>query len=204
MKSLFALALLALALPAHAKLITVEPDDFIGKGAILSPYVVIRLVDDGIYSAVNATTNVGGFNAPTGRAVFRSGNVASRVDGRPFYGFSIEFLVPVSRFEIGVINTTYDPSNGVDCISWHSTIQSGHCSVSSLNGGFFNAIYGVGGFALVTDTAPISQILLGGGDMIGGMMFDRLRFEVPEPGTFALFAAGLLGLFAVRKRKAPR
>jgi hypothetical protein len=203
MKSLVALALLALAVPAHAKLVTIEPDDFIGKGAILSPYVVIRSIDQGIYSAVTATTSLDGFDAPTGKAVFRSASVAEQIDGRPFHGFSVEFLVPVRRFEIGVVNTTYEPSNGLDCILWNSTIEFHYCDARNAQGGFFNAVYGVPGFAVITDTARISQVLLGGGDMIGGMRFDRLSFEVPEPTTFALFAAGLLGLLALPKKRSP-
>jgi hypothetical protein len=58
--------------------------------------------------------------------------------------------------------------------------------------------YGVQRLTVDTDVSNIAFIIAGGGDN-----YSRIKsvgFDVPEPATFGLFALGLLGIAAARKR----
>jgi hypothetical protein len=205
MKVLFAAAMLALTVPvAHSKIITIEPDDFIGKGPITSSYAFVQSIDEGFYSPVYAyVPGAGSYGAATGKALFGANNVATEGphDDIPWNGFSIHFLVPVTEFELAVMNRAYAPLLGLDCLLYRAPFQSGSCNVSGGYRGGGSAEIGVPTFLTIRSTTPIFQVVLGGEDTIGAMSFDRVRFEVPEPSTLATLSFGLLGMFGLSRRR---
>jgi hypothetical protein len=208
MKKLLAAALLlTAAAPLTAKTIVIEPDDFIGQGPITSPYALIaNRQSTGVYTPVYATTDTNGAPAPTGQAIFDALSTAAQGEPGEWWGFSIRFLVPVTQFQIGAVNTLIPWGHDLEAWCFSAAEVRSGCGVDHHSG---DGTYGVPYFTRVWSRggAPIYEVLIGGEDSIGGMRFDRISFEVPddvevpEPAPLASFASALAVLAFLRRRK---
>jgi hypothetical protein len=208
MKKLFAAAaLLTLTAPAYAGMVHIEPDDFIGGGPVTSPYAVLASIEEYVYNPVYARPLWGGMPAPTGQAVFDTEMIAEHDGTAQVRGFSIRFLVPVTEFWIGVINTSHPSGHNIEqnprC--WTTSGTYADCDIDyQPNEGQLGVPY----FSRITSQLPIHEIILGASDMMGGLSFDRISFEVadptevPEPAPLATFAAGLAALAFLKRKKA--
>lgn len=201
---------LGLAMPAHARLIVVEPDDFAAGQNLsgISPHVSLSngysTADPSFAEPVYAVSSP---FAPTGSLVFGanpsgSGGFAfvreSQAPGNnAAWGFAMSFSQPVTNISLFALNFGYPPGLALEgwALDGSGTIIDSFIYTPALGlGSSFN-------FAL--PSAGVKTLIIGGEDGIGALQFDRLAFEVPEPGPLALLALGVVVLCVFVRRRRP-
>jgi hypothetical protein len=200
-----------LAMPAHARLIVVEPDNFaVGQNLSgISPHVALShgysTADPSFADPVYAISSP---FAPTGSLVFGSGPSGpggfafvreSQAPGNnAAWGFAMSFSQPVTNISLFALNFGYPP--GLALEGW--ALDASGAIIDSF---IYTPALGLGSsFNFALPSAGVKTLVIGGEDGIGALLFDRLAFEVPEPGPLALLALGVvvLGVFVRRRRPA--
>lgn len=136
---------------------------------------------------------------------FNTGGPSNRCDDDPFRAMLIEFDRPTDYVEISGALLSDPPSMIAFDADFNILGGCGYGDGPNCSG-LYNSRpsfeFNLRTVSLITETPLISYVLAGG--TAGNSSLDNLRYRVPEPGTLALFALGLLGLGIRRKGFAGR
>ena len=228
-KLISALAVLGISRTANADLIIMEPDDFAngtdvslawsGSGITLSSYINSGLIDPrtltvgGVYSinepravtgarAFGSSPTSGSFHDVNDSQGCFSGLVACPPLGLsdPFLVLRVDFARPVDFVEvyggfsidpIGLYALNSANQIVASCFGFHS---SGCFSVLGST-----SEWTYGSSSITRSSRDITSVIIGGS--MGNSSVDTIRANVPEPGTFALFALGLLLAFGFHRQR---
>ncbi len=222
LRALAAFSVLGTSLPASADIVTLEPDDFasgtdvslswIESGIRLRSYTSSGEPDRTL--TIEAVSVVDDRRPVTGARTFGTFSYVNSSD----YCFTVAAACPPSGlFEsFRVLRIDFErPVDFVEVFGAHSSDPVGLYAINSANeivatcyaqysGDCFHTLSttNIATIATSSVTRPIrdiTSVFIGG--VSGGSSVDTIRVNVPEPGTLALFALGLVLATGCRRRR---
>lgn len=199
---LLAGALVTVPMAADAAIITVDADSF-AAGTVLNnafPYVTLTALGDSGVLTNSEVRSAASPEASTGTNVFADSSGTSTSWGNGAFSYlRADFSVLVTQVWLDFV-----ADDAEDCNPFLRAYDASNTLLASATGGCISPA-GTG-TTLSVSAASIAYITASWDETskLDSGVLDNLRFmvAVPEPGTFALFGLGLMGLALSQKRKA--